>query len=60
VGRANVLYSFNLVLLCTKFGFSVLFRSPSICKNFVILECIRIIQVKRMRWEVHVACMREA
>jgi hypothetical protein len=29
VGRANVLYRFNLVLLCTKFGFSVLFRSPS-------------------------------
>jgi hypothetical protein len=24
VGRANVLYNFNLVLLCTKFGFSVL------------------------------------
>jgi hypothetical protein len=40
VGRANVLYNFNLVLLCTKFGFSVLSKSPSICKNFVILECM--------------------
>jgi hypothetical protein len=27
VGRANVLYNFNLVLLCIKFGFSVLFKS---------------------------------
>jgi hypothetical protein len=33
VGRANVLYNFNLVLLCTKYGFSVLFKSPSICKK---------------------------
>jgi hypothetical protein len=40
MGRANVLYNFNLVLLCTKFGFSVLFKSPSICKNVVILECM--------------------
>jgi hypothetical protein len=40
MGRANFLYNFNLVLLCTKFGFSVLFKSPSICKTFVILECI--------------------
>jgi hypothetical protein len=40
VGRSDVLYNFNLVLLCTKFSFSVLFKSPSICKNFVILECV--------------------
>jgi hypothetical protein len=40
VGRANVLYNFNLVLLCTEFYFSVLFKSPRICKNFVILECM--------------------
>jgi hypothetical protein len=32
VGRANVSYNFNLVLLCTKFGFSALFKSPSIIK----------------------------
>jgi hypothetical protein len=29
VGRANVLYNFNLLLLWTKFGFSVLFKSAS-------------------------------
>jgi hypothetical protein len=40
VERPNVLCNFNLVLLWTKFGFSVLFKSPSICKNFVILECM--------------------
>jgi hypothetical protein len=32
-GRANVLYNFNLVLLCNKFCFSLLNKSPSICKN---------------------------
>jgi hypothetical protein len=33
VGRANVLYNFNLVLLRTKSGFNVLLESPSICKK---------------------------
>jgi hypothetical protein len=40
VGIANVLYNFNLVRLWTKFGFNVLFKSPSICKKFVVLECM--------------------
>jgi hypothetical protein len=33
-----VWYNFNLVLLQTKCGFNVLFKSPSLCKHFVILE----------------------
>jgi hypothetical protein len=33
VGRANVLYNFNFVLLWTKFGFNVLFKNPSTCKK---------------------------
>jgi hypothetical protein len=40
VERPNVLCNFNLVLFWTKFGFSVLFKSPSIWKKFVILECM--------------------
>jgi hypothetical protein len=40
VGRTNVLYHFNLVLLCTKFAFSVLFKIPSIGINAVILGCM--------------------
>jgi hypothetical protein len=32
-GEANVLYNFNLVLLWSKFGFSVLFKSPVFVKN---------------------------
>jgi hypothetical protein len=40
VGRANVLYNFSLALLWTKCGFNVLLKSPSICKNVVILECM--------------------
>jgi hypothetical protein len=39
-GRATDLYNFNLVLLWTKFGFNVWFKSPSICKKFVILGCM--------------------
>jgi hypothetical protein len=39
-GRANVLYNFNLVLLYIKVRISALFKSSSICKNFVILECM--------------------
>jgi hypothetical protein len=38
VGSANVLYNFSLVFLCTKFGFNVLFRIPSICKHFGIMS----------------------
>jgi hypothetical protein len=40
VGRANVLYNFNLVLLWTKFVFRVLLKIHSFCNNFVLLECM--------------------
>jgi hypothetical protein len=40
VERVNVLCNFNFVLIWTKFGFSVLFKSHSVCKKFVILECM--------------------
>jgi hypothetical protein len=37
VGRPTVLYNFKLPLPWTKFGFNVLFKSPSIYKSFLFL-----------------------
>jgi hypothetical protein len=47
VGRADVLYSFNLVLLCTKFGFSVLFRTPVFVKILLFLNvCLSLLDMR--------------